>query len=94
MKILGLGGESVIIEASRDELANLVGYFSKYHTGKYEPKVGDIFKVSAMYQQLYQLSTKDAALSKMAKALKDLVELLEPLDPLVPAVVCYTKGEA
>lgn len=86
MKIIGESREGYIIEASKDEVANLIGYYSKYDD-KFKISVGDKINISGMYQQLYNLKNNQPRLKEIVKTLRNLADLLEPVCPVIEAQI-------
>jgi hypothetical protein len=80
MKILAENSDAFILEASKEEVANLVGYYSRF--SKKLPKVGSIIQVSAMYSQLYNLSSLANELKKTRDRLRSMAADLELVNPL------------
>lgn len=81
MKIIGKTKSGFILEASRDEVENLMGFYSM----RTAIEVGDEIKVSEMFQQLYSLARKEESLKQFAKSLRGIADLLEISDPVVTA---------
>lgn len=86
MKIIGQTPSGVILEATKDELANLAGYYSAYDTefnNKDLSRVGTVVEAHAMYQQLYRLASAKRELETAQKTLRATADLLEPVMPIV-----------
>lgn len=84
MKIIGRSEEGYIIDASRDEIANLIGFYGAYgrdydncHIG-----IGSEINVHNMYQQLYELSRAHNNLERSKEYLKKCISLLDFVDPV------------
>ena len=87
MKIIGKTENGYIVEASKDDVANLVGYHGQYDT-KYKPlSVGDEILVSKMFRQLYELKNNQPELQKVVGTLRNLADLLEPVCPVIEAQI-------
>lgn len=85
MKIIGTHESGYIIDVPKDEMANLVGYYSHYDE-KFrgvELRAGDEVEISNMYRQLYTLSNKKQELTQTVKALRNMADLLEPVAPVI-----------
>jgi hypothetical protein len=82
MKIIGESTESFIIEASKNEVANLLGYYSKYSDRKPPVVVGNEIKINEMYTQLYELSRRKDDLKKMHDSLIEYASYLLEIDPI------------
>lgn len=80
MKILAKAKESYIIEVGESELANLMGYYSKYEIEKIA--IGSEVKISEIYKQLYYLAQNKSLVSKTAKALEEYADNLKLIKPL------------
>lgn len=83
MKIIGATENGYIIDADANEVANLIGYYSKYTKDFVKPKVGDEIQVDAMFKQLHTLANKKNDLSQTVKTLRNIAELLEPVCPII-----------
>ncbi len=84
MKVIGTAGEGYILSATRDEVANLIGYFSGYDVKQLQ--VGDNIRIGSMYHQLRNLQNKRAELENIQKTLRMTADLLTAVQPLIPAV--------
>jgi hypothetical protein len=83
MKVIGKTENGYIIEASRDDVANLVGYNSQYSTGYKSLSVGDEILVSKMFRQLYDLEHHQPELQKVVNTLRGMADLLGPVCPVI-----------
>lgn len=83
MKIIGETSDGYILTASKDEISNLIGYYSAY-SNKYENKVfiGSVINVADMYKKLYDLDRNKDELEKTAKTLRTLADMLDVVDPI------------
>lgn len=93
MKIIGIANDNVIIEADKNEIANLVGAYSKHQLDKEKDgydydtlfRVGVKFNISKIYNKMRNLqyikinSEYDSARSK----LKEMLDSLTPIEDLV-----------
>lgn len=82
MKVIGESEDSFIIEASKNEIANLIGYYSKYDS-KFKINAGDQINISDMFKQLYNLEHNKPELSKVVNTLRNLADSLEPVCPVI-----------
>jgi hypothetical protein len=89
MKIIGKGKNNFILEASRVELANLIGFYSKYDV--LHLKVGIDIKVHQMYEQLFKLSRFKEEMDAMSANLSGFAEALK--QPLPVDIDCPTGME-
>jgi hypothetical protein len=87
MRIIGESDSGYVLEASRDEVANLIGYYSKYNYDKgiATPKPGDTIKVTEMFQRLYTLARRRGEIKTAQKMLRDAADELELVDPILGA---------
>ena len=86
MKIIGMSDSSYIIEASKDEVANLIGYSSDYdrrNKGR-ELRVGENVCVSQMFEYLYKLGDGRRKLKEAAENLRAIAASVELVSPLIP----------
>ena len=89
MKIIGESKEGYIIEAHKDEIARLIGYYGEYalrEKGK-RVSVGDEININGMYWQLYNLKNNQPKLKEIVKTLRNLADLLEPVCPVIEAQI-------
>lgn len=87
MKIVAQTYNGYMLEASKSDVANLIGYYGEYDMGdKYRPKIGDEIKINDMYKQLYTLQNKQPELKKVVDTLRGLADLLEPTVPVIESV--------
>ena len=89
MKIIGQTKEGFILDASRQELANLIGFSSGFKIAHL--KVGAKIEIHHMYEQLYALSKMDKEVNIASDKLQKYAEELRPLMPLT--IECPTEGE-
>jgi hypothetical protein len=86
VKVIGESRDTYILEASKDEIANLIGYYSRYDD-KAHVSVGDKINISSMYKQLYNLKNNEPKLKEVVKTLRGLADLLEPVCPVIEAQI-------
>lgn len=86
MKIIGKTADGFIIEAEKDEVANLLGtyYFSSEMP---HLDIGTKIKVSKMYDQLRALKCHPAEIAGMQAKLRAAADLLNAVNPLVLPLV-------
>lgn len=75
MKIIGTTESGYILESSADEVANLIGYYSKYSTGLSRPAVGETIRVHEMYTYLRNLTMAAKEMENITKKLQNAAEL-------------------
>lgn len=83
MKIIGQTAEGFLLSASRNECANIVGF---YYTGadgcpRFEP--GMEIAIAAMFTQLYEFKKNEKALTQIASKLRAVADVLELNDPVI-----------
>lgn len=83
MKIIGDTGKGYIIEATHEEVSNLIGYSSRYANGYERPYVGDTIQISKMFHQLHDLENNRPKLRKTVETLRGIADLLEPVIPVI-----------
>lgn len=83
MKIIGDTGSGFILQASKDEVFNLIGYYSQYSSNAPTLPVGCNICVSEMYKQLYRLTEAYKAMadisSKLYAADKPIADVVIPI---------------
>jgi hypothetical protein len=77
MKIISEGKECFMVQVSRNEMANLLGYYYSGVDGYVAPKEGQEVQVSAMYQHLYTHKDLLSRLKKSAKELREYANAIE-----------------
>jgi hypothetical protein len=89
MKVIGKTEDGYIIDASGDEVANLIGYYGTYslRDSNRVIYVGDKINISGMYKQLYNLKNNEPKLKEVVKTLRGLADLLEPCCPVIEAQI-------
>lgn len=91
MEVIGKTEDGYIIEASKDEIAHLIGYSSKYDNGA-RVNVGDEIQVNKMFNQLYELKQNAPELNKVVKTFRNLADLLEPVCPVIEKQIKEAAG--
>lgn len=84
MKIIGKHENGFILDAGKEELANLTGYHSEFKIEDID--VGAEIRVHEMYQQLYDLSNVKDQMNAMADKLDSYSQALRLLSPIAVAV--------
>ena len=92
MRIIGKTENGFILEASRKELSNLTGYYSEFADSTSKLKVGQLIKVSEMYDQLYTLASKTDTISSISKKLAELIGELQIINPIIKELLPTDKG--
>lgn len=89
MKVIGKTDDGYILVASKDEVANLAGFYSAYSEGV-RVEVGREVKVSEMYGLLGRIRNAEGVLKEAAERMKALSSLLE-LPPVIAEVAAEVK---
>lgn len=94
MKIIGQTDGGLLISATKNEIANLLGF---YYTGSQscpELVAGLEIRVSDMYGQLSALNSNKKELSQLANKLRSVADLLELNDPLYRKLAAVPEEKA
>lgn len=86
MKIIGkTEQDGLLLAASEDEVAKLLGFYSKYSTGDGMPdlKPGLEINVSVMYRQLKELALAHKKALDVITTLRGLADVLELKCPVI-----------
>jgi hypothetical protein len=83
VKVIGNTKDGYILEASENEVANLIGYSSHWSDKFKRPSVGDDIQINKMYRQLYDLEHNQPELRKVIDTLRGLADMLEPVCPVI-----------
>ena len=89
MKIIGYTENGYMIDANREEIANLIGYYDTY-SDEYKNKqigIGSEIQVHEMYNQLYQLAYKSEDISRTKEKLAECIKLLDLVQPVIEVSV-------
>lgn len=86
MKVIGKTESGFILSAEKNEIANLIGYYSGYSEGLPKLSVGSEIDVHSMYQQLYVLSAHNKSIKDVQKKLSDIVSGLDEVKPVISTV--------
>jgi hypothetical protein len=88
MKIIGLGDETVILQANRNEVANLLNFYSKYDNG-FPKLVADMeINIEAFYRNAtrYKNALSNKKLDDIRNALETMLNLITPLQVVAEKV--------
>lgn len=88
MQIIGVTENGFVLTASQDEVANLVGYHSRYSGGSAIQKLkpGNEIKIAGMFRHLYDLGSAKADIAATAAKLRVAADLIDTLpDPISAA---------
>jgi hypothetical protein len=85
MKIIGESQDGFILQASKSEVANIVGHYSNYSEG-FKANVGVEIQIAAMYQNLKELANSKQALEEAGKVLHRLADSLKIVEPIIEEV--------
>lgn len=99
MKIIADTGKGYILEATEDELANLMGYSSDFHRRNYPEGAeqfrrasgrklvpGDIIPIKKMYDHLYTMANKEKELMEISAKLKAAADFVDTALPTIKHV--------
>lgn len=85
MKIIGTSEAGLLISASEDEIANLIGYYSKYGDQvRNALRVGTEIRVSEMFKKLYEMQSMEKELVASAAKLRMCADTITLTAPLIP----------
>lgn len=79
MKIIGKAKDSFILQASENEVANLVGHYSHWDV---RLETGDEINVAKMYHQLRSLSVLRTEIESTKETLLEMAKSLEVVLPV------------
>lgn len=80
MKVLGQSDETYIIEATKDEIANLQGVYSRYHDYFVIPKVGDEINIKPFYRMARECKYIQANRDKILEVINSLTLATDVID--------------
>ena len=85
MKVIGYTEKGYMLDASKEEIANLIGFYSTYGEDfkKEFIGIGSEINVSGVYKQLYGLAGKYEDIERAKDNLKRCIELLDIVNPLI-----------
>lgn len=94
MKIIGEAeGGAMLISATKDELANLVGFYYAGSAACPDFKPGMKIEIAGMFNQLHELGRKKEMLGKLAAELRILASHMELRNPIVAEATQPAKAE-
>ena len=85
MKIIGYTEKGYMLDATKEEIANLIGFYSTYGEDfrKRFTGIDSEINVSGMYKQLYGLAEKHDYIERAKDNLKQCIDLLDTVNPLI-----------
>jgi hypothetical protein len=88
MKVIGTTKRGFLLDASDDEVARLIGYYSSYAVrDKFRKSkvvnVGDEIQISEMYNSLIELVGKVKTMEQIRASLRAVAASMEIVDPLL-----------
>ena len=84
MKIIAKTDSGYLISATKESIANLMGYYSSYSDGfNRDLKIGDTIKISQMFTHLYTMKSLEKELAKVAVQLHAAADFVEKALPAV-----------
>lgn len=85
MKVLGTTDSGYILQATKDEAANLMGFHSHYKLKDYciVLKPGDEINVSELFQRFYKLQQLDKNFEEASRNCKIIAASLDLVAPVV-----------
>ena len=85
MKVIGYTEKGYMLDATKEEIANLIGFYSTYgeEFRKKSIGIGSEINVSGMYKQLYGLARGYDDIERAKDNLKRCIELLDIVNPLI-----------
>ena len=85
MKVIGYTKTGYMLDATKEEIANLIGFYSTYGVEfrKKSIGIGSEINVSDMYKQLYGLAEKYNDIEIAKDNLKQCIKLLDIVNPLI-----------
>lgn len=83
MKIIGTTGSGVLIDATKEEIANLWGYNKANDVSASTFSIGTEIKVAECWQRLKYLTDNKTILQASADKLREIASHLEVINPVV-----------
>ena len=83
MKIIAEQKDGFVIQATKDEIYNLIGFYSSYSSERPRLKENDEIEVSKMYKQLYEMKDNQARLKSARSVLLAIAGSLELVEPVI-----------
>lgn len=94
MKIIGKTSENgLLLSATEDEVANLIGYYGKYsEDAQSHLKPGTDIHISEIFKTLYYMSTRKRELEEAAAKLRCCADAITLTCPVVEAVAAMANA--
>lgn len=92
MKIIGKTRDNLLLEASAEEVARLLGHYYASNVARCELEIGAEVKVSEMWEQMYRLARAQRELKAASQTLHSIANLMLVADPLIQAIVDPEKA--
>lgn len=86
MKIIGKAEEGFILQATKTEAYNLVGYYSEYGTPEKRLEVGQEIQVNEMFKHLYYLNSHNKRIKEVIDKLNETANQLKEVDPILESI--------
>lgn len=85
MKIIGKTKEGYILDASANEIANLIGYYGEYSLRQDNVSlgIGEEIRISQMYDQLYKLHVKHNEIEAAKIKLEECIKYMNEVQPVI-----------
>jgi hypothetical protein len=83
MKIIGQTEDGFLISASRDEIANLVGFYFGGADGCPQIKVGVEIPINKLWTRLYTLQQSEGIIRSLAQNLESFARDIKETQPLI-----------
>ena len=83
MKIIGENGDTLILSASRDEIANIIGKYSK-HTEGGRVQTGSEIKVSDVFSKYYSIMKSHQKIKEIKMHCSSILDSVQTVESLVP----------
>jgi len=93
MKIIGKTANGYILDADGNEVANLLGFYSKYNMDD-ALRIGDRINVHSMYESLTAIASKEKEMAEARKILRTVADALQLVDPVIREVSAAASGKA
>lgn len=86
MKIIGKANNGFILEANTDEIANLMGMYSRYSAGykDQKPHVGDEINIKGLYNKYAALKSLRKRCQEIRFSAERIFEAIDDLEPFTP----------
>jgi len=93
VKIIGKTKENFLLEATKNELANLVGYYSTYTDGYKSLQIGDYIKVSEMFNKLSWIENNKKKVEMLKEEFIQISRELDTFNPIFRSIDKPKKGK-